>query len=167
MKLINVTSLPADADAADLASALACATPGAAFSLDLGDGRVALLSLACVRPSGALAESNVPPGVWRLTHGLLQKLPTYFYPAKPAPPTPPPCNSHTRENFQAAARQKIKRTTTAAFISRLRKSYQQRLSIYKKRQRLKAKKRQSYCQNIGNPKWNQKIQKHSERTISP
>lgn len=60
MRLINITPLPSDADAADLAAVLACATPGAAFSLELGDGRLATIVLASVRSSGALAEAAPP-----------------------------------------------------------------------------------------------------------
>ena len=74
MKLINVTPLPSDADASDLAAVLACGAPGAAYSLDLGDGRLALLTLASVRPSGALAEVDVPPGVWASNSGAASEI---------------------------------------------------------------------------------------------
>ena len=48
MKLIQITPLPADADAADLATIFAVSPPGSAFSLELGDGRLATIVLGCV-----------------------------------------------------------------------------------------------------------------------
>ena len=45
MKLIQITPLPSDADAADLAAIFAVSPPGSAFSLSLGDGRLATIAL--------------------------------------------------------------------------------------------------------------------------
>ena len=45
MKLIQITPLPSDADAADLAAVFLISPPGSAFSLSLGDGRLATIVL--------------------------------------------------------------------------------------------------------------------------
>lgn len=78
MKLIDITPLPSDADAADLAAVFSCSLAGQAFSLDLGDGRVALLTLACVRPAGVLADPPAyPPGrsaPWTASASAITKL---------------------------------------------------------------------------------------------
>lgn len=59
MRLIHIT--PLLPDAADLAAVFSVSQPGAAFSLDLGDGRVALLTLTAVQAGGALADPPALP----------------------------------------------------------------------------------------------------------
>jgi hypothetical protein len=63
MRNIDITPLSSSADAGELQAAIMAAQPGSAFSLQLGDGRAAILTCSALRSGAAPADPACPPAL--------------------------------------------------------------------------------------------------------